>query len=195
MPVAPIPFQPEHALEVVLYVVKRLRYPTFHSVSKILYFADREHLSRYGSLLTGDNYVAMRLGPVPSAIYNLMKAAAGKQEPQIPPSFYALVEKALGVVGPYRLKPLRGANLKYLSTSQRACLDESVRTNGRLSLDSLTRKSHDAAWKSAQSNEFIDVRAIAKTLKNGKDILSYLSEQASDEHGETRQRVLRRRAA
>src|SRR6266849_8116944 len=142
MAVVPIRFDPERALELVLYVANQLRYPTLHSVSKVVYFADREHLSRYGSLLSGDNYVAMRHGPVPSSIYNLLKAAAGRQEPLIPAEFYELVGQSLKVEDRSRVQPLRQANLELLSASQRECLDASIKSNGRL-----TAKSHDAAWK------------------------------------------------
>ena len=166
MAVVPIRFDPERALELVLYVAKRLRYPTLHSVSKVVYFADREHLSRYGSLLSGDNYVAMRHGPVPSAIYNLLKAAAGRQEPLIPAEFYKLVGESLKVEGRSRVQPLRQANLELLSASQRECLDSSIKTNGRLSF----------AWKSVDENDLIEVRAIAKTLPNAKQVLAYLEE-------------------
>jgi uncharacterized phage-associated protein len=176
MAVAPIRFDPERALELVLYVAKRLRYPTLHSVSKVLYFADREHLSRYGSLLSGDNYVAMRHGPVPSAIYNLLKAAAGRQEPLIPPQFYELVGESLKVENRSRVLPLREANADLLSASQRECLDESIKVNRRLSFRQLTNKSHDAAWKSAGENDLIEVSAIAKTLPNAKQVLAYLEE-------------------
>ena len=176
MTVAPIRFDPERALEMVLYVTERLRYPTLHSVSKVLYFADREHLSRFGSLLSGDSYVAMRHGPVPSAIYDLLKAAGGRQEPQIPEQFYALVGDSLRVEERYRVRPLRPANLDLLSASQRECLDVSIKANGRLSFARLTVKSHDAAWKSADENDLIDVKAIAKTLPNAKQVLAYLAE-------------------
>ena len=172
MALAPIRFDPEHALELVLYVASELRYPTLHSVSKVLYFADREHLSRYGSLLSGDNYVAMRHGPVPSAIYNLMKAAAGRLEPLIPPQFYDLVGQSLSVEEGSRVRPLRAAKLDLLSASQRECLDASIKANGRLSFERLTKKSHDAAWKSVDENDLIDVKAIAKTLPNAKEVLA-----------------------
>ncbi len=173
MTVTPIRFDPERALELVLYVASRLRYPTLHSVSKVLYFADREHLSRYGSLLSGDNYVAMRHGPVPSAIYNLMKAGAGRLEPLIPSQFYELVAQSLSVEEGRRVRPLRPANLDLLSASQRECLDSSIKENGKLSFKRLTDKSHDAAWKSADENDLIDVKAIAKTLRNAKQVLAY----------------------
>ena len=176
MTIVPIRFDPERALELVLYVASKLRYPTLHSVSKVLYFADREHLSRYGSLLSGDNYVAMRHGPVPSAIYNLMKAGAGRLEPLIPSQFYDLVAQSLSVEEGRRVRALRPANLELLSVSQRECLDASLKENGKLSFEKLTRKSHDGAWKSVDENDLIDVKAIAKTLRNAKQVLAYLAE-------------------
>jgi uncharacterized phage-associated protein len=193
MAVPAIQFQPKHAVELILYVAKRLQRPTFHSISKVLYFADREHLSRYGSLMTGDTYYAMRHGPVPSAIYNLLKAAAGRRESPIPQDWYELVEGALTVEGGHRVRALREPNLDLVSVSQRSCLDSSIRSNGRLSFDRLAKKSHDAAWKSADQNDIIDLTAIAKTLPNAKEILAHLSD--GEPGGDARRRVLPRRAA
>ena len=176
MAVAPIRFDPERAVELILYVSKRLRYPTLHSVSKILYFADRDHLSRYGNLLSGDSYLAMRHGPVPSGIYNLLKAAAGRQEALIPLQYFELVSKTLRVEDQHKVQPLREANMELLSASQRECLDASLKANGRLSFVKLTAKSHDAAWRSADENDIIGLKAIARTLPNAKDVLTYLNE-------------------
>lgn len=193
MAVPAIQFRPEQALELVLYVAKRLPHPGFHSISKVLYFADREHLSRYGSLMTGDTYYAMRHGPVPSAIYNLLKAAAGRQEPAIPLGWFELVSGVLAVEGEHRIRPLRDPNLDMISLSQRACLDTSIKANGRLSFSRLARKSHDAAWKSADQNDIIELAAIVKTLPNAKEVLAHLSD--GDAGGDVRRRVLARRAA
>lgn len=176
MAVTPIRFSPERAIELVLYIAKRLRYPTFHSISKILYFADREHLSRFGSLLSGDSYAAMRHGPVPSEVYNLLKAATNRREPHISPHYFQLVGKAFTVQGKYRVLPLRDSDPAMLSDSDRSCLDLVLKQHGRASFETLTRRSHDAAWKSADENDFIDVTAIARTLPNAKDVLAYLGE-------------------
>ena len=48
--------------------------------------------------------------------------------------------------------------------------------NGRPSFERLTVKSHDAAWRSVDENDLIDVKAIAKTLPNAKEVLAYLQE-------------------
>ncbi|WP_409530306.1 Panacea domain-containing protein [Shinella sp.] len=44
----------------------------FHAL-KTLYYADRAHLQRYGRPITGDRYIAMENGPVPSYAYNAVK--------------------------------------------------------------------------------------------------------------------------
>ncbi len=39
-----------------------------------LYVADREHLSKYGRLITNDDYIASEYGPIPSRINDILKA-------------------------------------------------------------------------------------------------------------------------
>ena len=41
---------------------------------KLLYIADREYLAERGYLLTGDNFVALEHGPVPSTTFGLIKS-------------------------------------------------------------------------------------------------------------------------
>ena len=161
-------------MELILYVAHRLLHPSFHSVSKALYFADKEHLSKFGSLITGGAYVAMRHGPVPSGIYDLLKAGAGRREAQIPTDWFDLVKDEFVVEGNHRVRALRDARAELISASHRACLDASIKENGRLGFDRLTRKSHDKAWHAADQNDIIELAAIAKTLPNAKEILAYL---------------------
>src|SRR5450759_1773696 len=72
-------FDRDKALEVIIYVAKNLASPSLHSISKILYLADKRHLQHFGRLICGDRYVAMEYGPVPSAVYNMMKVADGRE--------------------------------------------------------------------------------------------------------------------
>lgn len=46
---------------------------TYMYLLKILYFADRYHLRRFGFLASGDRYCAMKLGPVASATYDILR--------------------------------------------------------------------------------------------------------------------------
>lgn len=54
--------------------------PTQFEVLKTLFLADRAHLNRYGRLITFDQYVAMKDGPVPSLAYDVLKEAIGPLE-------------------------------------------------------------------------------------------------------------------
>jgi uncharacterized phage-associated protein len=45
---------------------------------KLLYIADRELLAEVGRPLTGDTPVAMKYGPVPSKVYDLIKEVPGR---------------------------------------------------------------------------------------------------------------------
>ena len=40
---------------------------------KLIFFADRYHLRKYGRLVTSEEYYAMKLGPVASKTYNMLK--------------------------------------------------------------------------------------------------------------------------
>ena len=68
-----MPFDEKKVTEVAAYLL-RLRGGKMHYLKlvKLLYIADREALKRWGSSLTGDNYVSMYHGPVVSKTYNLM---------------------------------------------------------------------------------------------------------------------------
>ena len=71
-------FKQDIAIQAILYILKKMGGTCdIHKCHKILYFADNEHLSKYGRSITGDAYVRMDFGPVPTCIYDLFKAVRG----------------------------------------------------------------------------------------------------------------------
>ena len=79
-------FEPGKAISALLYVSSRLierrqqnpvATPDIHRISKVLYFADQKHLTRYGRPIVGDTFIAMENGPVPSQTYDMVKAVRG----------------------------------------------------------------------------------------------------------------------
>lgn len=178
-----ISFSPEAALESVLYIASSLRQPTIHEVLKIRYFADKLHLGKCGWLASGDDYVAMKFGPVASGTYNLIKAARGDQNGWIHPAFAKLVEGTLGVDADRRtLLILRKPNLDRLSPVDRESIDEAVKQYGNMPFEERTELSHDGAWRAAWSAAAEDevgqspmaIEAIAGTLPNAQELIEHI---------------------
>ena len=66
-------FSKEKALEALVWIASEWPGVTRYFACKTLYFADVAHLNDFGCPISGDEYVAMKNGPVPSFFYNLMK--------------------------------------------------------------------------------------------------------------------------
>lgn len=174
-------FSAERSVEALLYLCRHLDKPSLHEVLKLRYFADKEYLSRYGHFVSGDDYCAMQYGPVGSATYDLLKAAAGKINQYTPEAFVDAVQDALRVEGA-RVVPLRPERREYLSEAEIECLDEALSTYANLPFDERTKISHDAAYdkawadaqrKSAYTSE-MDILEVARTLANAEEVIDYL---------------------
>src|ERR1700730_748466 len=63
----------DKVLQALVYIAKeRPRIDVFH-VCKVLYFADKTHLNRYGRPILGDTYFALAQGPVPTLAYDMIE--------------------------------------------------------------------------------------------------------------------------
>jgi hypothetical protein len=183
MTVNEITFSPEKSLEAIIYIASKLKTPTIHEILKVRYFADKLHLARYGWMASGDDYVAMKFGPVGSGTYNLLKAARGDASGFIHPLFSSLVDGALTVESDRRsIRYARGADLSQLSIAEIKCLDEALSQHGNIPFNDRTERSHDAAWQkawnAASDDEIgaspIAVTSIAETLDNASEVLAHL---------------------
>lgn len=163
-------FDPRKAIEAIVYIASETPAPGFHKISKILYFADKLHLERYGAMISNDVYIAMDNGPVPSRIYDFMKFAAGRSVPAV--NAIAAIAEAI-VVNGYTVKALRNADCDYLSQSELQCLDQIIASHGRKSFGELTDESHDAAWHSVAEDSPIPVTEIIKTLPGSPELLDH----------------------
>lgn len=147
-------FNLDKSVQAILYIANRLQRKDFHKIFKILYFSDRNHLSKYGRSITGDTYIAMTDGPVPSNIYDIFKSVRGdgffsKESANIPWPF--------SVVDWNFIQPHADADLGKLSATDVEELDESLRTYGAMSWDEVREKSHDYAWRNTTRDYPISV--------------------------------------
>lgn len=66
-------FNSKKSIETILWIIQHDPSPNLYRTLKIIYAADKFHLNNYGRPVTGDRYVALRHGTVPSAIYDMLK--------------------------------------------------------------------------------------------------------------------------
>lgn len=184
-------FEPDKALAALLYISHRLIErsvtnpavtPDIHRISKILYFADQKHLTKYGRPILGDFFVAMENGPVPSQTYDMIKAVRGD-------SIFCSAGhygQYFDVKG-YLIHPKQKPDLDELSESDLECIDESTIENQDLSFPELKRKSHDLAYNKADRNDRISFKKMAEVGGADKAMLAYIttvSENQNRSHGE-----------
>lgn len=157
-------FNIDKSLQAVLFVANRLSRKDFHKIFKVLYFADREHLTKYGRPITGDTYIAMEYGPVPSAIYDIFKAVRGDgyQWEQI-----ESVKKLFRIKDRCFIDPLQDANTDWLSESDISELNAALTKYGQLSWQEVINLSHAHAWSATPLNDRMSIEDIMR--ENGAD--------------------------
>ncbi len=134
----PFQFNIDKGLETVLYIIQNGIQPTFHHISKVIYFADKIHLEKYGRFICGDRYIAMKHGPVPSGIYDLLKIARGDTFIfSLPSELITKTKSAFDVQGRYGVNKLRDAQAEYFSDSDVECLKMAIQKYGNLSFRQL----------------------------------------------------------
>ncbi len=163
-------FDSEKAIEVIVYLAEHAPIPDIYHVLKIIYFADKAHLERYGRFICGDSYVAMKHGPVPSATYDIIKYVRGDGYM----AFNEHASRSFEVQPDERIVSCRSSNLDLMSESDLSCLNVAIESVGRLSFDELKKRSHDSAYESADINDFITVEKIAETFPEGALLIDYL---------------------
>jgi uncharacterized phage-associated protein len=164
-------FDRDKALEIILFIAQSLPTATLHSISKVLYLSDKLHLQDYGRLTCGDRYVAMDYGPVPSAIYDMMKVA--DKRASIDVDWDELIQEAIDVNG-RNVVAKRDCNMDLLSESEVECIQQTIAEYGQKTFGQLTDITHDSAWRSANQNDTISIDAIVATLPNAAEISSYI---------------------
>lgn len=153
----------DRIIESVLYLMKKGRNLSQYQIVKAIFFADRKHLNEYGRPVTFDNYTAMRQGPVPTLVYDLLKPGptferifGGKNRPWV-----STPEK-----GYHRFAARRDPLPDVLSQTDLAALDYGLDTVRTLSQFDLEKKLHDdPAYKEAWGRRGIKNSVDMKTYK------------------------------
>jgi uncharacterized phage-associated protein len=169
LPRWPFVVDPDKVVEALLFVIPLIRRPSIHSLSKVLYHADKAHLSRYGRPIIGDRYIAMKHGPVPSYTYDILKTLRGDSNFPLPER----AEGALAVDMMSVVSALRRADTSVLSRSELECLKVSAGENGTKTFGQQTEDSHGPAWQAADENDVIALENLLLEIANRDELLEH----------------------
>lgn len=159
----------EKSVEVIIYLAKAN--PDLFHIAKMLYFADKFHIEETGTQITGDRYIAMKDGPVPSGAYDIIKSVRGDGLAR----FGIPIEEAIRVENGKTIIPLRDPNMDYFSENNIRALDKAIEIYGHMSFGDLWRISHEEVpYQQARRNNDIELLAIIRDLENADTLLEYL---------------------
>lgn len=170
LPRWPFTLDADKAIEAALFVAHRVGAPTLHAISKVLYHADKAHLARYGRPISGDRYIAMKHGPVPSATYDIFKTLRGDAD-------FPLPERARTAmaVEDFTVRPLRAPDESVLSPSEQDCLAAAAAEHGSKTFNQRTAESHGAAWRAAGENDLIMLEHLLLEIENRDELRAHLA--------------------
>lgn len=175
-----IDFDNRRIVELVLYVLNKGQLLTQYQLYKILYFAEQKHLLKWGAPILPVEFRAWECGPVPKKIYDSLKHMADGKQP-LDTLIHEAVERGDKDANDY-LFPKRGADMDYISLSEKEAIDASYEENISLNFGQLMDKSHDLAWRKARAegmNIPMQPENIAVAAGAHEDMVEYIRQQES----------------
>jgi len=157
----------------VAYLAQACPNSTKLTVCKQLYYADKEHLVKYGRPILGDHYYRLEHGPVPTHGLNMLRHQAG-------PAANALLDKYVSVIG-NSVHPKQAPDRKVFSKSDLVVLDHVVKKYGKLSAAALRRKTHtESPWSNSDDRCPIDYELFFEGHPGSEEIKALaIAEQES----------------
>lgn len=169
-----IEFNEDKSVNSVLYIVSKISRKDFHKIFKILYFADRNLFADFGKTITGDHYIAMNAGPVPSNLYDIFKSIRGdgyfKDDGKFSQYFKVVDKNFINANAEVNLNKLSKIDIQYL--------DFSIVTYGEMDYYELKQISHDYAWENTLRDDIMTFENILLEKGEEDDYINFLKERA-----------------
>lgn len=160
-------FNKKKAIEVILYLIPRIKTADVYGICKLLYLADKTSLEKYGRFIFGESYWALQEGATPSSVYDFLKEIANEPSKELKISGNAVIA-------------LRKPKMDWLSKSDIECLNKIIDIYGDVPNWKRRQDAHDDAWKKNwelrgdKNSSPIPIEDIAEILECPDDIIEYL---------------------
>lgn len=169
-------------ITILNYLALKVPYSTKLKIIKLLYFADKEHIIRYGRYLTDDRYIKMKNGPAPTRILNFInnpnEYVYSRSEKKYLDYYISFADSKYRTITS-KNKP----DLKILSVSEIEILDYVLSEYGPKTARELVDLSHqEKAWTNANDVGYLKTEDIISEVepKKKEQLLIYLYQQDDD---------------
>ncbi|MDY3104568.1 MAG: Panacea domain-containing protein [Prevotella sp.] len=171
-------------VETALYILNSAGALDRYHLCKVMYFAERAYIAKWGSPMTDEVYCALKYGPVPSHLYDAIKDDQNNISEfarYIAYLFWDAVSKGDEKDDTQGLLfPKRKADTSYLSKAAIEALDEAVSKYAGESFNTLKNISHNGIdWRNAWKKTGLKVLSILDMAESGnasKGILELISD-------------------
>jgi hypothetical protein len=165
-PTMPIRFayNPRKANEALLYIASRWpEIDVFHA-SKVIFFAEEDHINVCGQPIIGDILKALPYGPAPQHSLNSINRQLNASAADIP---FDVVEMPFKTI-----VPKREPDLNLLSPSDIISLDRAIEMCRGSDFNSISRESHlRDAWRRAPKNGEMDYEELVRPAHPHREAL------------------------
>jgi len=166
---------------VILYIINNTnddKCDVYHIV-KTAYYAQQLHFSEYATPLFMDEFHALKFGPVPSKIYDILRVARGDVRSKDFLHDERLVEIASSInFSDEYYSSKEDPDMSYLSKSNVECLDMAIEKVSQMTFESIVSDTHGEEWKRAYGSDskILDDINIAKEAGADEAHLEYLKD-------------------
>ena len=182
-------FEKEKFVSSVAFLAAHIENLDKLKAAKLLYFADKYHLLKYGRPIMGDVYYRLDYGPVPSKALDIMNEVIQDRKMDFPQPNLQLFREYLKIDADKRyptieLKKKVSDYLEYLSESEKEALQDTIEKFGKYSGAQLIKLSHkESPWLKTSENDEIDYRLFFEDAESDPAALEYF-EQSFREQSE-----------
>ena len=143
-------FNEGKAIEALIWIASEWPNITPFYLSKVLFYAEKEHLNKYGRPVIADTYIAMPWGPVPSTIRNYIEGN------YLFSDISDIISDAVEVNQRSRypqITPKRTPHLDVFSKSDIECLQNAIRKYKNVGFPTLSNWTHLAHHPSVSCHD------------------------------------------
>ncbi len=167
-------FNPRKSVEAVLYIIDKMGGEIDqYKLLKVIFSADKYHLNNNARIVTGDLYVKMQYGTVPSSLYEIV---SGKKTSSYLKDME--LEELPFMISPGKDNNTVSASQKpdtdYLSQTDIVALDYGIQEYGHLSFDEIKKKNHqEKCWQDTPDGKFIPFELMIENTEILDDLLEH----------------------